>query len=143
MGSIVCATRGGEVSRRTQEQAVALAKERGEELIFLYVVDPSFAGTVNEMLKAALTDELTRLGRSLLCIAQARAQEEGIAARTAIRRGPTLQSIQEYLREVDASVLVIGAPRGNVGMRGLDSEEVYEQAEAICGDMGIEMVVVS
>ena len=69
MRPIVCATRGGEVSRRTQERAVALAKERGAELIFLCVVDPSFAGLVDEAMVATLTDELQRLGRSLLSIA--------------------------------------------------------------------------
>ncbi len=34
MGPIVCATRGSEASRRTQERAITLAQERGAPLIF-------------------------------------------------------------------------------------------------------------
>ena len=41
MKRIVCATRGGEASRRAQERAISLAKELEAELIFLYVTDPS------------------------------------------------------------------------------------------------------
>ncbi|HIQ01546.1 MAG TPA: hypothetical protein EYH30_05385, partial [Anaerolineales bacterium] len=42
MGKILCATRGGEASYRTQDAAIALARERGDSLIFLYVVDTHF-----------------------------------------------------------------------------------------------------
>ena len=70
MGLIVCATRGGEASRRTQERAIVLARERSDELVFLCVVDPNFAGPQSEAVAAALEDELKRLGRSLLNIAR-------------------------------------------------------------------------
>jgi hypothetical protein len=36
MGKILCATRGGEASYRIQDAAIALAKERGDTLLFLY-----------------------------------------------------------------------------------------------------------
>ena len=42
MGKILCATRGGEASYRAQDAAIALAKERGDTLLFLYVVDLHF-----------------------------------------------------------------------------------------------------
>jgi hypothetical protein len=42
MGKILCTMRGGEASRRTQDAAIALAQERGDELAFLYVVDVAF-----------------------------------------------------------------------------------------------------
>ena len=42
MGRILCPTRGGEGSYRTQDAAIAMAKERGDELVFLYVVDLDF-----------------------------------------------------------------------------------------------------
>ena len=99
MGPIVCATRGGEASRRTQERAIALAKERGAPLIFLCAVDPSFAGTVSDELAAALADELRRLGRSLLCIAQARAREKGVEAQTHVRCGPARQARRDQAQE--------------------------------------------
>lgn len=141
MGPIVCATRGGGASRRTQERAIALAKERDSDLVFLFVVDPSFTELVDEKLSAALTDELGRLGRSLLCIAQARAREKGTEAETEIRTGSVRQEIEKYLREVDADTLVIGAPRANSTGRAFGSENIYQLAEAIEQSTGVDVVV--
>jgi len=143
MRPIVCATRGGEASRRTQERAIALAKERGAPLTFLCVVDPDFAGPVNEPLAAALKDELNRLATSLLSIAQARAQEQGVPAETAILSGPVWQTIEGYLREVSAGTLVIGAPGAAPTPEPFGSGDVQEFAERVRRDMGIEVVVVT
>jgi nucleotide-binding universal stress UspA family protein len=142
MGPIVCATRGGEASRRTQERAIALATERNAELTFLCVVDPGFAGPVDEELALALADELRRLGRSLLCIAQARARERGVEAQTHIRCGPIRQSIKEYLREVNASTLVIGSPKTDTKQQAFDSEGVHNFAQAVHEATDVEVVVV-
>ncbi|MBU0703536.1 MAG: universal stress protein [Chloroflexi bacterium] len=143
MRPIVCATRGGEVSRRTQERAVALAKERETELIFLCVVDPGFAGPVDKALTATLTDELQWLGRALLSIAQARAQKQGVVTRTAVRCGPAWQNIEEYVRRVNADALVIGAPRTSSTPRAFGSGDVHHLAETINEATGVEVVVVT
>ena len=143
MRPIVCATRGGEVSRRTQERAVALAKERDAELIFLCVVDPGFAGPVDKALTATLADELQWLGRALLSVAQARAREQGVVARTAVRCGPAWQNIEEYVRQVDADALVIGAPRSGSTPRAFGSGDVHHLAETINEATGVEVVVVT
>ncbi|MEA3339900.1 MAG: universal stress protein [Chloroflexota bacterium] len=50
MGKILCATRGGEASYRTQDAAIELAKERGDTLLFLYVVDLHFLDTVTRII---------------------------------------------------------------------------------------------
>ena len=39
MTKILCAIRGGESSQRIQDIGIKLAKERGEEIVFLYVVN--------------------------------------------------------------------------------------------------------
>jgi len=143
MGPIVCATRGGEVSRRTQQRAVALAKERGAELVFLCVVDPSFAGPVKKALAATLADELQRLGRALLSIAQARAREQGVATRTVVLSGPVWQNIEEYVRQVGADALVIGAPRVGLTPRAFGSGDVQRLAETIQETAGVDVVVVT
>jgi len=142
MGPIVCATRGGEASLRTQEKAIELAQERGCELVFLYIVDPSFAGDIEEAMLATLTDELRRLGKCLLCLAQTRARERGQAARTAIRRGRIQQTITAYLQEVEASVLVIGSPQHGAGPQTFDRERLSGFAAAVQQATGVEVVVV-
>jgi nucleotide-binding universal stress UspA family protein len=142
MGAIVCATRGGRASRATQERAIALAKERGDQLIFLCVVDPSFAGPMDETLTCALDDELKRLGRSLLCIAQARAQQQGIDAQTVVRSGPVAESIEAALREFDTDTLVMGGPGAGSQREAFGSDDVHRLAEAVRQSTGVEVVLV-
>jgi nucleotide-binding universal stress UspA family protein len=149
MGAIVCATRGGRASRATQEQAISLAKERGAELVFLCIVDPSFAGPMDEALTCALNDELKRLGRSMLCIAQERAQQQGIDAQTMVRSGPVTEGIEAALREFDADTLVIGGPGAGtprvdaVTREAFGSEDVNRLAETVRQSTGVEVVVVT
>ena len=142
MGSIVCATRGGEASRRTQQRAINLAKERGVELTFLCVVDPGFVDPSDEHLKAALEDELKRLGHSLLCIAKGRAEEQGVEARTIVRCGPVRENLMAYLQECDAETLVIGAPAGERKVAALDPENIDRLAEAIHSTTNVDVITI-
>lgn len=143
MGPIVCATRGGEAGRRTQERAVALAKERAAKLIFLCVFDPSSVGNANEGLRAAMVKEQQWLGRALLGIAQARAQKEGVDAGTEVCSGPVLETIEEFLRNVDADALVIGEPKRHSALTAFQPGKVHQFAERIRHDTGVEVVVVT
>ena len=142
-GPIVCATRGGEASRSTQDQAVALAKERGAEVIFLYVADCTFAGPLNGPMAAALKDELMRLGRSLLSIAQARAREHGVKAKVVVLCGPVRATIQDYLQKARVSTFVFGASGAASRHRTFDPGEVRQFAESLAQGTGIEVVVVT
>jgi nucleotide-binding universal stress UspA family protein len=143
MGAIVCATRGGGASYRTQERATALAKERDEELVFLCVVDDSFAGPLDERLAAALDDELKRLGRSLLNIAEVRARERGVSSRTVCISGPVWDGIKGYLEKANASTLVIGSSRSGVRHQAFDSGDVDGFAEMLRQTLDLEVIVVS
>jgi nucleotide-binding universal stress UspA family protein len=142
MGPIICATRGGEASRRTQERAIALAQERGDPLIFLFVADTNFTHPANEALAEALADELEHLGRRLLCIAQARAQEQGISAEMVVRRGSVRQTIESFLREQRASILVLGAPRSDSEKQTFSPGEMPQFAQEITKNTGVEVIVV-
>jgi len=143
MGAIVCATRGGKASRATQERAIDLAKERGADLVFLCIVDPSFGGPMDESLACALDDELKRLGRSLLCMAQARAQQQGIDAKTVVRSGKVTESIEATVRELDADLVVIGAPGSESQMEAFGSEDSSRLAQAVRKSTGVEVVIVA
>jgi nucleotide-binding universal stress UspA family protein len=143
MGPFVCATRGGEAGRRTQEWAIALAKEQAAELIFLCVFDPSFVGHSNEGLKAAVEKEQQWLGRALLGIAQARAEKEGVKAGREVRSGPILETIEAFLRQVDASVLIIGEPKISSALAAFRPGRVQHFAERIRQDTGVDVMVVT
>jgi nucleotide-binding universal stress UspA family protein len=142
VGPIVCATHGGEASRRTRERAIQLAKESGAELIFLYVVDPSFAQDTDEAMQAAIADELNRLGRSLLGIARAQAEKEGVRTRAVVKLGPIQETIKDYLRQVNASRLVIGAAKPSERAPTFDAAKMEGFAGVVQNELNIEVVTV-
>jgi nucleotide-binding universal stress UspA family protein len=143
MGLIVCATRGGEAGRRTQERAVALAKERGDELVFLCVFDPAFAGNLSDALTEALVKEQQWLGRTLMNVAQSRARKRGVNAGAVIRSGPVLENIVDFVRESCASTLVIGEPKVDSALSAFELDTVQSCADQMVDDTGIEVVVVT
>lgn len=141
MGPIVCATRGGRSCRCTQERAIALAKERGASLIFLFVADASFAGPMDERMETALADELGRLGNSLLHIARGRAKKQGINAEIAVRHGQVQENIEEFVRQVNASTLVIGSPQTSSVPQLFTPRELDDFVTAVHDSTGVEVVV--
>ena len=141
MGSIVCATRGGEGSRAVQMEAISRAKRNRQRLVFLYVTDPSAVGAVDEMLKTAVREELNWMGHTLLRIAQHRAQLAGLETELVIREGHLQEAIERFLRESDATLLLLGASRNTTGtVFGDDAVERF--AQSIEEHTGIEVEVV-
>jgi hypothetical protein len=139
----VCATRGGEAGRRTQEQAVALAKERGDELVFLCVFDPAFAGNLSADLSEAVVQEQQWLGRILMNVAQSRARKQGVDAYAVVRSGPVVESIEKFVLESCASMLVIGKPKVDSDLGTFKLDNVQSCADQMVDDTGIEVVVVT
>jgi nucleotide-binding universal stress UspA family protein len=143
MGLIVCATRGGEAGRRTQERAVALAKERGDELVFLCVFDPAFAGHLSHTLSEAVVKEQQWLGRTLMNVAQSRARKQGVQAQAVVRSGPVVENIEDFVRESCASTLVIGEPKVDSALAIFTLDTVQSCAEEMEDKTGIEVVLVT
>ena len=113
MGSIVCATRGGEGSRAAQMAAITLAKTSDKPLLFLYVVDPhSLDEDIDVSMREALLAELNWMGETLLRIAQKRADAAYLGTEVRIRRGIVRNEITRFVKDVQADTLILGAPRG-------------------------------
>jgi len=112
MGKILCATRGGQDSQSTQQAAIDLARELGHELVFLYVADASFLNTIAMPVVVDVEQELDRMGRFQLAIAQEQAAEQGIAAQLAIRHGQLRAQLIAAARELGATLIVLGQPQG-------------------------------
>jgi nucleotide-binding universal stress UspA family protein len=142
MGPVVCITCGGEVSHRTQERAIQLAGGRRAALIFLFVADPGFARPGDEKLAAALADELERLGNELLCIARSRAREHKVDAEVVVRHGAVRHTIEDFLREVNASALVLGMPHTDLGAQVFASSNASQFAQEIGSINGVEVFIV-
>ena len=114
MGKILCATRGGEASYRTQDAAIALAQERGEELLFLYVVDIGFLDRTGgrAVRPDVVSAEMEKMGEFLLVMAQERAQEQRVSASYILRHGDLREQLKAAARGPDVSLVVLGKPTG-------------------------------
>ena len=110
MGRILCATRGGEASRRTQDAAIALAKEQGDELIFLYVADSSFLNHTAAPLVIDVEARLVKMGEFQLLVAKERAAAQGISAQTIVRKGKLRAELVGAARELEVDLIVLGHP---------------------------------
>jgi len=113
MGTILCATRGGEASYRTQDAAIALAQERGDELLFLYVVDTHFLDKTERAVRPdVVAEEMSHMGEFLLAMAQERAQKQGVEARYVLRHGDLRHELKAAAREEAVDLVVLGQPAG-------------------------------
>jgi nucleotide-binding universal stress UspA family protein len=141
MNEIVCATRGGEASRAVQMAAIETAKSTGYPLVFLYVVATQDIRKVEHGLEEAIVEELAWLGQAVLNVAHDRASSEGITSRTVIRMGDVRDEICSFLRERQASLLLLGAPR-SVTTSIFGDDPVEQLASSIHEATSVDVAVV-
>lgn len=140
MAKILCATRGGEASRRTEDYAIALAKERRAELVFLYVVETGFVDRIAEPVVVDVEAQIEKMGEFLLAAVQERAAREGVRARAVHRHGPVRQEIENCIREEGANIVVLGRPRGEQAI--FAETGVSPFAEELRKETGAEVILV-
>ena len=112
MGMILCATRGGEASYPTQDAVIALAKEQGDELVFLYVADTSFLNQTAAPLVVDVESRLEKLGHFQLVMPQERAAAQEIIAQAIVRTGQLRSELIAVAKEIDATLIVMGGSLG-------------------------------
>jgi nucleotide-binding universal stress UspA family protein len=132
MGKILCATRGGEASHRTQDAAIALAKKRGDELVFLFVADISFLNQIAAPLVVDVESQLVKMGQFQLTIVQERARERGLEVEIAIRRGKLRAELVAAAAEFHADLIVLGRP--------VDREAVFDDTALEALATGLQAV---
>ncbi len=112
MGMILCATRGGEASYPTQDTVIALTKEQGDELAFLFVADISFLNQTAAPLVVDVESRLEKLGHFQLVMAQERAAAHGIKAQAIVRTGHLRAELISVAKEIGATLIVMGRSLG-------------------------------
>jgi len=113
MKRILCATRGGDASRKTQDMVIAMALEEEATILFLYVVDVEFLKLTARGVRAdTVTTEMEALGEFLLAMACERAAAQGVPAETCIRHGPLVEALESVVREEGADAIAFGRPAG-------------------------------
>jgi nucleotide-binding universal stress UspA family protein len=125
MARILCATRGGEASYRTQDAAIRLARDSGDELFFLYVVNLEFlAKTARAVRPDVVSAELTKMGEFLLEMARERAEAQGVSAELVLRHGNLWEELVAAVRELEITTVVLGRPADG-GAYSLDDLEAF------------------
>ena len=141
MGKILCATRGGEASYRTQDAVMALAQERGDSLVFLYVADTDFLGYTERAVRPdVVATEMENMGEFLLAMACERAANQGVEATPCVKHDDLAAALKEAAVEQGVSLVALGRPAGEKSRFQLDSLE--KVAANITEETGIETRII-
>lgn len=137
MGTILCATRGGEESYGTQDAAIALARQHDDALVFLYVVDVSFLDQTAAPLVIDVESRLEKLGRFQLKMAQERAEAQDVAAQAIVRQGRLRAELVTAAHEISATLIVLGRPRQQTAI--FEENTLQDFATKLQTETGIEV----
>lgn len=132
MSKILCATRGGQASYRTQDAAIAMAKEQGGELLFLFAVTVDFLDwTARAVRPDVVEEEMTKLGEFLLEMACERAKAQGVTASAVLRRGPLHDELKAAVCDLGVTTVILGKPDecGVYSHEGLEALAAEIEAE--------------
>ena len=141
MSCIVCALRSGPASQPTIRRTVALARECGETIYFLYVVNLDFLTSTTSIRTHTIEEEMRQMGEFILLATQTYAVQQGVQAQGVVRDGVVGEQIIALCREVEAHYVVLGRPQGSVEHNVFEGErhlqgfaaEVAEQTGAPVG----------
>jgi nucleotide-binding universal stress UspA family protein len=140
MNKILCATRGGEASYRTQDAVIAKAKEEGASLLFLYVVDLEFLKqTTRGVCLPVMQQEMERMGEFLLVMACERAAGQGVEAQPILRPGPLVEALKDAARQEDVTMVALGRPAEESRFQLSKLEQLAEEIER---DTGVETRII-
>jgi hypothetical protein len=141
MEKILCATRGGEASYRTQDAVIAMAKEAGASVLFLYIVDVEFLKvTARGVRTDVVATELERMGEFILALAVERAAAQGVEADICVRHGSLIEGLESAAREEGVDAIAFGRPAGAESSFSLaDLERLAARIEE---DTGIQTHIV-
>jgi len=142
MGTIVCAIRGGEASRRTQEKAIAIAKEKKAKLIFLFVIDPDLMKKVDSHIAKEFIEELSFLARLHLRVACYRARKEDLEADFVIGENKIKEAIEYCLKEYKADLFIMGSPKKDHPQSQFVMEQLRQFADEISEATGVPVEIV-
>lgn len=141
MSGIVCAVRGGPGSHYTRREALLQADATGAPLYLLVVVAPHSYGPLHEGEQRAIRAELAWRE---LALARSNAAQMGapeLQFNIQIRIGELEETITDFVRELSADRLLVGAPREALDAT-LSEDGIAALAAGLHENLGIEVEVV-
>ena len=136
---VLCATRGGPASYPNQDAAIALAKARGQDIVFIYVTNVEFLEKVSSAILVDMDEQMEELGEFLLLMAKERAEQAGVHAQIDVRTGPFCQALINAVRAHHADLVVFGQP-GETGSL-FKTEQLQQLGECLRKETGAEVML--
>lgn len=137
---ILCPTRGGQDSYPNQDRAIALAKERGVELLFLYVTNVEFLGLTAAPILVDIEHELDELGEFLLTMAQERADQAGVTSSSIVKHGQFREVLVDVIDEYNIRTVVMGFSARGTGI--VTENYIQGLVDEIGSKTGVEFIIV-
>lgn len=137
---ILCPTRGGEGSYPNQDRAIALAKERGADLLFLYITNVEFLGLTAAPKLIDIETELDEMGEFMLTMAKERAEKANVNADILVHRGGFNTVLVHVIEEYPIDTVVLGVSAGGTGV--VTAEYIQELVDEIGSKTDVEFIVV-
>ncbi|MFN2302827.1 MAG: universal stress protein [Anaerolineales bacterium] len=138
--TILCPTRGGKESYPNQNYAINLAKERKDDLLFLYVSDIRFLKRAGPPIVVDIEGEMAEVGDFLLSMAQERAEKAGVIAQTLVRNGIFSKVLRDVITEYDIETVILGSSTQESGI--VPAGRLEELSIELGKDLGVEFIVV-
>lgn len=111
MPGILCAIRGGPSSQSTITTSIQLARDTGETIYFLYVVNLDFLSRSTSSKTNHISQEMKEMGEFILLGAQEQAPEKNVPSEGVIRDGRVADEIIAYCEEQIPIYVVLGRPQ--------------------------------
>ena len=113
---ILIPTDGSDEAEAAAQHGLDLAADLGADVCILYVIESQVSGLPSKSLKQAESmDEMEEYGKELTGRVAEMAEEAGLTAETAIRKGKPYEKIIEFADENAIDAIVMGT-RGRSGI---------------------------
>lgn len=124
MEKILCATRGGEASYKTQDAAIDLALELGVEILFFFAVDVDFLSKTERAVRLeVVTKEMDHMAEFILMMAIERARKRDLKSGLLIRHGNFRDELIEVAKDPEVIGVVLGKPTGEESLFSMEGLE--------------------
>ena len=131
MSGIICAIRGGPSSQPTIATSIELARESGETIYFLYVVNLDFLTHSSSSKTNHISKEMCEMGEFILLSAQEQASGENVSSEGVIREGQVEEVILAFCEELNPAYVVLGRPQEEQENNLLSNERLNDFADRI------------
>ncbi len=143
MSGIVCAIRGGPMSQSTIDRSIQLAKETGQTITFIYIVNLDFLTHSSSSRTEHISSEMQEMGEFILLDAQDQAQKQGVKAQGIIRDGSVIDQIIAYSEEIQPDYIVLGQPETSRDNNLLSGDRMQAVIQRIKETVDVEVIVSS